>query len=366
VLLAVSVAGCKRSQKEITVGAFLPLSGSDATFGSEARDGMELAVDQLDAAGGIKKKKVRLVVEDDHSAAAEVSQKVHKLIDEDHAIGLVGEIASSRTVAGGDVASQKHVPLISPSATAEGVTKGDYVFRSCFNDAQQGDVAARFTRESLLKTKAAVFYAEDDAYSRGLAQSFKDSFAKYGGRVVSEKGYRKTDTNFAAALAELKAQSPEVYFVPVYYNDMVQIARQALLIRIPAAAFVGGDGWDSPVLAESAGAELEGAHFTSHFVADAPGEAVKPFVDAFQKKFGHPPSSLAAQGYDAIRVLFDAIGRAEGATPEAVRTAVAETKNFQGPTGILTIDAHHDANKPVVVVEIKNKKFTYATQLLSR
>ncbi len=364
---ALGVGGCGKKSDEITVGAFLSLSGSDSTFGTDTRDGIELAVEEVNAAGGVKGKKVKVLYEDDKSTTQEASQKVRQLIDRDKVLAILGEVASSRSLAGGLIANTSHVPMVTPSSTAVEVTQGrEWVFRTCFTDEQQGQVAARFVKNEMKKTKAGVFYAAQDTYSSGLARSFRDEFKKLGGTIVIDKGYQKGETNYTTYLNELKAASPEVVFVPNYYNEMVQIARQAKQVGMPGSMFVGGDGWDSANLIEGAGEELEGAYFTNHYAPDVPWPNSKKFLAAFQAKYKHEPSSLSAQGYDATRLLFDAIGRASELTHEGVRKALTETKDFQGATGTMTMDKDRNANKPIVVVQIKNKKFTYATQVMAQ
>jgi branched-chain amino acid transport system substrate-binding protein len=359
--------GCKSKGDDIPVGAYLSLSGSDSTFGTDTRDGIELAVLQTNAAGGVKGKKIRMVYEDDKSTPQEASNKVRQLIDRDGVIALLGEVASSRSMAGGLIANTKKVPMVTPSSTAVEVTKDrEFVFRTCFTDAQQGDVAARFVHDTLKKTNVGLLYVAQDNYSSGLANSFKESFIKLGGKIAIEKGYQAKETNFTTYLQEVKSASPELVFVPVYYNDMVQIARQGKQVGMSGSMFVGGDGWDSADLLEGAGGELEGAYFTNHYAPDVPWPNSQEFLKSFKEKYGHEPSSLGAQGYDAAKLLFDAIGRATELTPVAVKDALAQTKDFAGATGTLTIDKNHNANKPIVVVQIKSKKFTYATQLLAQ
>ncbi len=364
---SLAVGGCGKKSDEITVGAFLSLSGSDSTFGTDTRDGIELAVEEVNAAGGVKGKKVKVLYEDDKSTTQEASQKVRQLIDRDKVLAILGEVASSRSLAGGLIANTSHVPMVTPSSTAVEVTQGrEWVFRTCFTDEQQGQVAARFVKNDMKKMRVGVFYAAQDTYSSGLARSFRDEFKKLGGTIVIDKGYQKGETNYTTYLNELKAASPEAVFVPNYYNEMVQIARQAKQVGMPGSMFVGGDGWDSANLIEGAGEELEGAYFTNHYAPDVPWPNSKKFLAAFQAKYKHEPSSLSAQGYDATRLLFDAVGRAAEVTPEGIRKALAETKDFQGATGTMTMDKDRNANKPIVVVQIKNKKFAYATQVMAQ
>lgn len=360
-------AGCEKKTDDLTVGAFLSLSGSDSTFGTDTKDGIELALDEANKAGGVKSKKVKILYEDDKSQPQEASNKVRQLIDRDNVLAILGEVASSRTMAGGLIANTKKVPLVTPSSTAVEVTKDrDYVFRVCFTDDQQGDVAARFVWETLKKKKVGLFYAAQDNYSSGLASSFKERFKKLGGEIVVDKGFQKGETNFTTYLTELKSKEPELIFVPVYYNDMVQIARQAKQAGIPGTSFMGGDGWDSQELVDGAGAELEGAYFTNHYAPDVPWPNSAAFVTAFKAKYNREPTSLAAQGYDAAKLLFDAMKRAPVADREGIKTALADTKDFAGATGSLTIDKNHNANKPIVVVQVKGKKFKYTAQLMSQ
>ncbi len=364
VVAALACGGCGKKSDEIPVGAYLSLSGADSTFGTDTRDGIELAIGEVNAAGGVKGKKVKVLYEDDKSTTQEASQKVRQLIDRDKVVALLGEVASSRSLAGGLIANTSHVPMVSPSSTSLEVTQGrEWVFRTCFTDDKQGQVAARFVKNELKKTKVGVFYAAQETYSSGLAKSFRDEFKKLGGEIVVDKGYQKGETNFTTYLNELKGKGPEIIFVPNYYNEMVQIARQAKQIGLSGSMFVGGDGWDSANLLEGAGAELEGAYFTNHYAPDVPWPNSKKFVAAFEAKYKHEPSSLSAQGYDATRLLVDAIGRATDVTPAAIRDALAATKDFQGATGSITIDKDRNASKPIVVVQIKNKKFTYSTQV---
>ena len=368
-ITAIACSSCGKSSTtdEIPIGAYLSLSGPDSTFGTDTKEGIEQAVAEQNAAGGIKGKKVKVIYEDDKSTTQEASLKVRQLIDRDKVVALLGEVASSRSLAGGLIANTSHVPMVTPSSTAVEVTQGrEWVFRTCFTDDAQGEVAARFVKNEMKKQKVGVFYAAQDTYSSGLAKSFREEFKKLGGEIVVDKGYQKGETTFRTYLSELKAANPEIIFVPNYYNEMVVIARQAKEVGIAGSTFVGGDGWDSANLVEGAGTELEGAYFTNHYAPDVPWPNSKKFLDTYRAKYKHDPSSLAAQGYDAARLLFDAIGRAKEITPDAIRAALAETKDFQGATGTMSMDKDRNANKPIVVVQIKDKKFRYSTQLMAK
>jgi len=360
------VPSCRARGDEIRIGAYLSLSGADSTFGTDTRDGIELAAIEANARGGVRGKPVRILVEDDQSRPGEASNKVRQLIDRDGVTALLGEVSSSRSIVGGIIANQRHVPMVTPSSTAVDVTVGrEYVFRTCFTDAQQGAVAARFVHDIRRVDRAAILWVPQESYSRGLAESFRAAFTRMGGQIVADKAYQKGETNFTTYLEDIRAASPPAVFVPVYYNDVVQIARQAKAIGLSGSLFVGGDAWDSQDLLDGAGAELEGAFITDHYAPDVPWENSRAFLAAFRARYGREPGSMSAQGYDAAKLLFDAIGRATELTPAAVKDAIAGTHDFLGATGTLTIDAHHNANKPIVIVQIRSKRFAYSTQLLA-
>ena len=364
VLVSLS-AGCSKGGADgdvLTVGAFFSLSGVDSAFGNDSREGIEMATDEINATGGIKGKKVRVLMEDDKSNNQETSNKVRQLIDRDKVIAILGEVASARSLAGGLVANNKHIPMISPSSTNVEVTQGrEYVFRVCFTDDYQGKSAANFVVDKLGKKKIAILYVAQDTYSSGLSSSFRDAATKLGATIVAEKGYQKGETNFTTYLNEIKAANPETIYTPVYYNDMVPIARQAKAVGIPGAIFLGGDGWDSEDLLKGAAAELEGAYLTNHYAPDVPWPNTQVFVKNYQQRFHRDPTSVAAQAYDAARLLFDAMGRASGFAPDLIKDAIAATKGFQGATGTISIDSNRNAQKPVVVEQIKNGKFTYSS-----
>ncbi len=363
-LLGTGASACSRSHEgEIAVGAFLSLSGPDSTFGSDTREGIDLAVQEINAQGGVKGKKIRVLYEDDRSTTFEATQKVRQLIDRDKVIALLGEVASSRSLVGGLIANKGHTVMITPSSTAVEVTRNrEWVFRTCFTDEQQGKVAARFIVNELKKMRAAVFFTAQDTYSSGLAKSFAQEMRRLGGKIVAEKGYPKGETSFRTFLSELKAADPEIIFVPNYYSEMVFVGRHASELGIPGSMFFGGDGWDSATLTEGAGKELDGAHFTNHYAPDVPWENSRRFFAAFNAKYAHPPTSLAAQGYDSAMVLFDAIQRAPVVTRDEVRRSLLQMKDFTGATGTMNFDRDRNANKPIVIIQIKDRAFKYAGQ----
>lgn len=345
---------------EWKIGAYFSLSGDDTAFGTDSKEAVELAVEEINKAGGVKGKPLKVLMEDDKSKPEEATNKVLQLIDRDKVVAILGEVASARSRAGGIIANKKKVPMITPSSTHPDVTKDKpYVFRVCFTDDVQGKMGAQFVVNSLGKKKVAILFASDDLYSSGLAKEFRDEAKRLGAEIVKEKSFLKKETNFTTYLSEIKGANPEIIYAPIYYNAMAPIARQAKADGIPGTMFVGGDGWDADELLKNAGEEMEGAYFTNHYAPDVPWPRSQEFVKRYREKYNRTPSALAAQAYDATRLLADAIGRAKTDTPDGIRDAIAETKNFDGASGTITIDSERNAQKPVVVVQIKNRQFTY-------
>jgi branched-chain amino acid transport system substrate-binding protein len=250
--------------------------------------------------------------------------------------------------------------MITPSSTNPDVTKvGPFIFRVCFTDDVQAQAAAAFIVDKLGKKRVGLLFATDDLYSSGLAEQMRQELKKHGGEIVAEKGFLKKETNFTTYLNELRDAKPDIIYAPIFYNQMSLIARQGKALGLKGEMFAGGDGWDGPELLSDAGDELEGAYFTNFYAPDVPWASAKEFRVNYTARFHRDPSSNAAMGYDAAKLLADAIGRSKDGSPDAIRQAIQDTKEFQGATGAITIDAERNADKPVIVVQIKGKKFTY-------
>src|SRR5262249_3439066 len=246
-------------------GFFGALTGPTATFAQAGRNGVRLALDEINRAGGVLGKPVEVVVEDDRGEASEAASAVSKLIARDHVVALIGEFASSRTLAAAPIAQSEKVPMISPSSTNVEVTKkGDYIFRASFIDSYQGRALATFARQNLKAATAAVLVDAKSDYSVGLADAFRASFTSAGGRILAEMKYAEGDSDFSAQLTALKARAPAVLVVPGYYTDAGLIARQTRALGLKTV-LLGADGWDSPKLTEIGGAAIEGAYFTNHY-----------------------------------------------------------------------------------------------------
>ena len=263
---------------DIVIGEIGSLTGSEATFGSSTRDGIDLAVGGFNNAGGLNGRKLRLVVVDDQGKPEEAATAATKLTAQDKVIAIIGEVASSRTLAAAPIAQSAKVPLITPSSTAPKVTQvGDYIFRVCFVDSFQGTVMAIFSVEDLKATKAAILRDGKSDYSVGLAKEFGENFKRLTGDVVAEETYQAGDVDFKAQLTKIKATKPDVLFIPGYYTEVGLIARQAKELGIKAV-LLGGDGWDSPKLKEIGGEAVDGSYFSNHYSGQATTPQVQTFV----------------------------------------------------------------------------------------
>jgi branched-chain amino acid transport system substrate-binding protein len=350
-----SGGGATTTEGEIVVGEYSSLTGSEATFGESTHNGIMLAMDEVNAGGGINGRKIRVLTEDDQSKAEEAANAVTKLISQNNVVAVLGEVASSNSLAAAPICQANKVPMITPSSTNPTVTeKGDYIFRMCFLDSYQGASMAQYIAKDLKMTRAAVLIDVKSDYSTGLAKFFEEAFLSHGGQIVARQSYAKGDNDFRSQLTTIKAANPQVIFVPGYYNDIGQIAIQArdLGMQMPLA---GGDGWESPKLIEIGGKALEGCFYSNHYFAGDPAESVRGFVDKYKQRYGVTPDSLAALAYDAALVLTDAIKRAGTTDGPALRDAIAATKNFAGVTGVINLGADRNpSGKKLVVVEIRD------------
>jgi len=317
----------------VRIGFFMSMTGRDASFGEASLRGARLAVDGLNAAGGVLGRPVELVVEDDRSLAGESATAVKKLISRDRVVALVGECSSARTLEAASVAQAAGVPLVTPAATNPRVTRvGDEIFRVCFVDDFQGRVIAAFARRRLGLRRAALLVDSSAPYSIGLADAFARTFTALGGEIVA---------------------SQNALFLPGYYVAAGLVARQARELGM-GVTLLGGDGFEAPQLLEIGGAALEGTYYSTHFAVENAGEASRGFVEAFCGRFGAAPNGLAALTYDAVRLVADAVRRAGSTDRAAVRRALAATRGFAGVTGLTTINAQRDADKDAAIITIRN------------
>lgn len=374
-LLACAAASCSKKPEgsglvgadakgPIVLGHVGSMTGTEATFGLSSDRGLRLFFDELNAKGGVKGRQIKVITLDDQGKPEEAATAATRLIASDHVTALLGEVASTRSLFMAPKAQLAKVPMVTPSSTNVKVTAvGDYIFRACFIDPFQGYVMAKFAREVLKVSKVAILRDVRNDYSVGLARVFEEEFTKAGGTIVANESFSQGDVDFKAQLTNIKAANPEAVYEPGYYTDTGLIARQAREAGI-TVPLLGGDGWDSDKLYEIGGAALEGGYFTNHYAVDDPNPRIQEFVARYKKAHNSLPDGLAAQAYDAAGLLADAMQRAADLSGPAIRDALAATKNFQGITGSITMDANRNPLKPITVLKIgKGGKYEFASRI---
>jgi branched-chain amino acid transport system substrate-binding protein len=349
---------------DIPIGHFASLTGPTATFGTSTDEGIHLALDEINGKGGVLGKQVRVITEDDQSKTEEARTVVLKLINADHVVALLGEVASSRSIAAAPAAQQAKIPMLTPASTNPKVTQqGSYIFRSCFIDPFQGAAMANFAMNDLKLKKFAILYDVKNDYSKGLRDFFKDVVEKAGAEIVADESYGEGDSDFKAQLTKIKGTNPDAIYVPGYYTDVGLICRQARELGI-SQPLMGGDGWDSAKTFEIGREAVNGCYFTNHYSPDEDRPEVKTFVDSYKKKYGgKTPDAMAILGYDAMRLMCDAIQRAGSTKGSDIRKALADTKDFPGASGKITINKDRNAEKPIVVLKIENGGTKFVTSI---
>src|SRR5437764_5222351 len=319
---------------EILVGEYGSMTGPQATFGQSTHNGIVMAIDEINAKGGINGRKIKVITEDDQSKQDEAATAVTKLISQNNVIAVLGEVASSASIAAAPICQANKVPMITPSSTNDEVTrKGDYIFRVCFTDSYQGEYQAVFadqwcTANNKPKTVAMLTDVKSD-YSQGLAKVFSGKFGALGGKIVGTQSYANGDSDFRSQLTAIKANNTSIIYVPGYYTDIGQIAIHAR-DRVITHPLLGGDGWESPKLIEIGGKALEGCFYTNHYFYADPAPVVSNFVQKYKDRYGQIPDALAALGYDAMKTLADAMKRASKLDGPSLRDAIAQTKGLVG------------------------------------
>jgi branched-chain amino acid transport system substrate-binding protein len=372
VLLA-GAAACERKSDnavdangDIVIGMYGSLTGDGASFGQSSKDGTQLAVDEINDAGGLLNgRKFKLLIEDDQSKPEEAASAVTKLITQDKVVAVLGEVASRRTLAAAPVAQRYQIPLITPASTNERVTKvGDYIFRVCFIDPFQGEVLAKFAFNDLKARKVAILKNIAEDYSVGLTDSVTQHFTALGGTVLPPVGYSGADADFKAVLTQIRAATPDAIFATGYYSEAGIIVRQAreLGMKMP---ILGGDGWVGDALANGREA-LNNTFISNHYSGDNPAPIVQNFVASYRKRFEKEPDAIAALAYDAVKVLADAMTRANSTDGPKVRDALAKA-DVAGVTGQLKMNPERNVDKPAVVQEVtyanRQVKFVYKTTI---
>lgn len=361
------------SSKNIKIGAEFSLTGNIAIYGTSSLNGIKMAVDEINKKGGIKGKKIVLDTADTKSDASEATNQASRLIVKDRVVGMLGPESSGMAQAAMAIATQNKVPMIATTATNPEVTFDsktnrvrNYIFRASFKDSVQGMVAAKFLKDNLAKKNVAILISSNDSYSIGLAQYFEKQFKSMGGKIVDKEYFTSGDKDFNSVLTKIKTKNPEAIYVPAYYNDVGVIVKQARDLGI-TAPMVGGDGWDSPELVKIAGPDaLNNTYFTNHYVTSDPDQKIQDFVKKYKDKYGSDPEAFAAVSYDATYLLAKAIENAKSTSGEDIKKAIENISGFEGVTGSLSYDSHHDSVKSVTIVEMKDGKQTLNTKIDSK
>ena len=343
----------------IKIGANLELSGAVATYGQDTLVGVEMAVAEINAAGGVKGKQIELIKYDTKSEPAEATTLATKLTTQDKVLAFVGSATSGSYKASIPIAIANKVPAVSGSATADDVTKDasgvkEYAFRVCFSDSYQGTAMATYAATKLNAKSAVIIKDNASDYAKGLAENFKAKFTADGGTIVDEQAYVAGNTDFNAILTRIKAETFDVIYLPGYYQEAGLIIKAARGLGITAPV-LGADGFDSPQLLELGGAAaLNNVYFTNHYSSLDQDPNVVAFISAFKEKNGKDPNAFNALGYDAAKFIADSIGRADALTGESIKNAMAQTKDFPAVTGTFSVDADHNAVKAMVVIQLKD------------
>lgn len=347
------------AQREIVLGEFGSLTGPQATFGQSAHNAVVMAVDEINSNGGIGGARLRVVSEDDQSKAEEATNAVSKLISHDNVVAVIGEVASSASLAAAPICQSNRVPMVTPASTNPDVTKkGDYIFRVCFTDDYQGCALADYAHTLGFRRVALLTDVKSD-YSRGLGQEFERRFTSHGGQIIARSSYANGDSDFRSQLTAILAAAPQAVFVPGYYTDVAQIAVQGRDLGLKVPLF-GGDGWESPKLLEIGGTALNGSFYSNHYFNGDPAPAVARFVSEYRRRYGTEPDAFAALSYDATRVVADALRRSGGQGEQRLRDALAATRGFTAVTGNITLGSDRNAtNKKLVLEEIRDGALVY-------
>lgn len=357
-----SSSGAKASGDSITIGTVTTNSGTAAAYGEAEVKGFELAVSEINAKGGINGKKVKLESMDDKGDATEASNAYNKLAGDNNVLAVAGPTISATTAAVAPLADQSKLVTIAPAATSDSIETGNYLFRTCFKDSYQGEVAARFAAENLKVKKVAVLYGTGDPYSSGVGEAFAKAAEKLGLEVVDkESSSSADDTEYSAQLQKIQASGAELLYAPYYYS----VAGPYIIPQARSVGFegyvVGPDGYDGLKLTGDK-SQYNKTYYTTHYSADDnTNTKVQDFIKSYKSKNNAEPNTFAALGYDTIYMIKQAIEKAgKNATREDVRNAVAGM-TFDGVTGKFTMDKSGSPTKSVIVLEMKDGKPVYNT-----
>lgn len=363
--------GCQKTDTStIRVGMIAELTGAIPAVGASSKNAAEMAVKEINDAGGIdvggKKYKIELFIEDSASKPEQAASAAQKLITQQNVIAIVGPNSSSNAIPASEIAESAKVVLITPWSTNPKTTLDaktgapkKFIFRAAFIDPFQGRVVAKFAKETMKAKKVAVLYDVASDYNKGIAEIFKKTFEEMGGQVVAFESYTTNDKDFSAQLTKIKNAGPDVIYLPNYYNEVPLQVQQAhrLGIKVP---FLGSDSWGSQDLTKLCGQDCEGYYFSTHYSAESAAPVTKKFIQAYTAAHGKAPDDVAALTYDSVGLLKQAIASAGKLDRQAVRDAMAKIPNYDGVTGKMQFrEGSGDPVKSAVIVQIKDGKFVW-------
>ncbi|MEN6433383.1 MAG: ABC transporter substrate-binding protein [Smithella sp.] len=371
VILSLIICGCGGDDSsKIKIGVIAELTGDIPAVGTSCKNAAEMAVKEINDAGGIqlgeKKYQVKLIIEDNAGKAEQSASSAQKLITQQKVTAIVGPNASRYALPAAEIAETSKTVLITPWSTAPKATLDSktnvskkYVFRACFIDPFQGGVLAKFTLDNLKLKKAAVLYDVASEYNKGIAEIFKDVYEKNGGKVVAFETYTTNDKDFSSQLTKIKQANPDVIFLPNYYSEVPLQIQQAKRLGIKAP-FIGSDSWGSEELVKLCGADCNDYYFSTHYAADSASDTTKKFIANYKAKYGTTPDDVAALTYDSFGLLWQAIKTAGKNERQAVRDALAKIPQYEGVTGNMQFkEGSGDPVKSAVILKIKEGKFTW-------
>lgn len=347
----------------IKIGLVFSQNGDLKPWGDDCSKGVELAVSQVNDAGGINGKKVQLLTGDSNSAPETGKSAASKLIA-DGAVGILGEVASGITQQMANVAFDAGVPIVAVGATRTDLADiGSNFFRVCYTDDFQGPVMAKFAYDHLKLKNVAIMTDAKQPYSVGLSESFRKAFVGYGGTIVDEQRYQSKETQFSSYISNLKSKNPQGVFLSGYFNEVGPIASQMRTAGLKVPLF-GGDGWDSSDLLTSGGDAIVDGFFCNHYNKEEPRPEVKAFLEAWKAKYGgEPGTTMGALGYDGAKLMMDAIKRAlekGGKKSRDISAAIEDTTDFPGVSGKITLKGQGgNPSKPALVVRVTKNGFVF-------
>ncbi len=366
-LCGIFVTGCGGDAQQaegdtIKVGVNFELSGEVATYGTSCKNGIMLAFDEINEAGGVLGKKIEPLVQDNKSQNREARNIAERFVS-DGVVAILGPAVTGAVQTEEPVATAAKIPVLAPAATAPEVTYDektnkvkDYIFRVCIIDPDQSQVMASYIYDELGLKNGAIMVDKNNDYSVGLGNTFKEFFTEKGGTIVAEEGFVSQDTAFKPQLTSISSKNPEFIYVPAYYNQVGMIIKQARELGIDLP-IMGADGWDSPKLVDVAGADnLNNCYFTNHYSVEDPAERIQNFVKAYEEKYDTTPDAFAALGYDTACLLVEAIKQAESADSEKVQQALENIEGFEGVTGKLSYDEKHNPIKEISIIQMEDGK----------